>query len=110
MLIWIIAGFSGSPFEDYEKYKNLLFPSSACKRNFNHYMFQCCLLMAHALPETKHSAIWMGLRKKALRNLWSEALSSENLQLGTKAKCKSSPNVEQKLIVAFFAVAERNKF
>ena len=59
---------------------------------------------------TKHSAIWTGLRKKALRNLWSEALSSENFQLATNADLSLPPINNQKLIVAFFAVAERNKF
>ena len=51
-----------------------------------------------------------GLRKKALRNLWSEALSSENFQLTTNAESSLRPINAQKLIVAFFAVAERNKF
>ena len=67
--------------------------------------------MTHCLSmEAKNSVTWTGLRKKALRNLWSEALSSENFQLNTNAEIKSSPNNEQKWIVAFFAVAERNKF
>ena len=60
--------------------------------------------------QTNYSDSWMGLRTKALKNLWSEALSSENFQLSANAEIKSSPNNEQKLIVAFFAVAERNKF
>jgi hypothetical protein len=32
-----------------------------------------------------------GLRKKALRNLWSEALSSENFQLSTTADSSLRP-------------------
>ncbi len=60
--------------------------------------------------KTNHDATWTGLRKKALRNLWSGALSSENFQLTTDAHLSLPLNNNQKLKVAFFAVAERNKF